>query len=209
MMNAINNDDSFTDVSDRVGTMMHQSIGEDNDNTHVAVAPGDENESSSRIASILTFSTQEAILDADDPKRKEEPLDAQNAPAHLHEVISTEVCEEYVPLESSADRRKRIGIVTLYLITVAILFADMNLLAPNLSIVAEEFGMDDDERDIKLGGLIALGFFFVGAPVSFVVGWLADSMNRSPLFAATVFVGELGCFMVFFVQSYWQLYVCR
>ena len=69
--------------------------------------------------------------------------------------------------------------------------------------------MNDKERYVKLGGLIALGFFFVGAPVSFTVGWLADSINRSPLFATTVFFGEIGCFMVYFVKSYWQLYVCR
>jgi len=86
---------------------------------------------------------------------------------------------------------------------------DMNLMAPNLSIIAEEFGMDDDERDVKLGGMIALGFFFVGAPISFLVGWLADSINRSPLFAATVFVGELGCLGAAFANSYPQLYVCR
>ena len=82
-------------------------------------------------------------------------------------------------------------------------------MAPNLSTIAEEFGMDDDERDVKLGGMIALGFFFVGAPVSFLIGWLADSINRSPLFAATVLVGELGCLGVAFVDSYPQLYVCR
>lgn len=75
--------------------------------------------------------------------------------------------------------------------------------------IAEEFGFDDDERDIKLGGMIALGFFFIGAPASYVIGWLADSMNRTPLFAATVFIGEIGCMMVYFVQTYQQLYVCR
>ena len=111
--------------------------------------------------------------------------------------------------EPPAEIWRRCNIVTLYLITVTILFADMNLLAPNLSTIADEFGMDDDERDVKLGGLIALGFFLVGAPVSYTIGWLADSMNRSPLFAATVFFGELGCFMVTFVQTYWQLYICR
>lgn len=99
--------------------------------------------------------------------------------------------------------------VSLYFVTVTVLFMDMNLMAPNLSTIAEEFGMDDDERDVKLGGMIALGFFFVGAPVSFLVGYLADSINRSPLFAATVFVGELGCLGAAFVTSYPQLYVCR
>lgn len=100
-------------------------------------------------------------------------------------------------------------IVTLYFITITVLFMDMNLMAPNLTTIAEEFGMSDDERDVKLGGLIALGFFFVGAPVSFLVGWLADSVNRIPLFAATVLVGELGCLGSAFVNSYPRLYVCR
>ena len=66
----------------------------------------------------------------------------------------------------STELWKRIWIVSLYMITITILYADMNILAPNLSIIADEFGMDDDERDVKLGGLIALGFFFVGAPMS-------------------------------------------
>ena len=111
----------------------------------------------------------------------------------------------------SAELWKRIGIVSLYMITITILYADMNILAPNLSIIADEFGMDDDERDVKLGGLIALGFFFVGAPMSYYIGALADStrVNRSPLFAATVFFGELGCLLAAFVQAYWQLYICR
>lgn len=40
----------------------------------------------------------------------------------------------------------------LYLLTTALLFADQNLLSPNLSAIAAEFGLDDIERDKKLGG---------------------------------------------------------
>ena len=68
----------------------------------------------------------------------------------------------------STELWKRIWIVSLYMITITILYADMNILAPNLSIIADEFGMDDDERDVKLGGLISLGFFFVGAPMCYI-----------------------------------------
>ena len=129
---------------------------------------------------------------------------------HVDEIISTSTpAEDDIITESPEEKWRRRKIVALYLITITILFADMNLLAPNLSTIAEEFDMDDDERDVKLGGMIALGFFFVGAPVSFAIGWLADSIDRSPLFAATVFVGELGCFFTAFVRAYWQLYVCR
>eukprot|EP00804_Cyclotella_cryptica_P029823 CCRYP_010768-RA/>CCRYP_010768-RA protein AED:0.05 eAED:0.05 QI:188/1/1/1/1/1/3/47/597 len=113
------------------------------------------------------------------------------------------------PAETRTQKWQRIRRVSLYLLSVTILFSDMNLMAPNLTTIADEFGFDNDERDVKLGGLIALGFFFVGAPVSYIIGWLADSINRTPLFAATVFVGEIGCLMVYFVQTYPQLYACR
>ena len=129
----------------------------------------------------------------------------QNATMH-----TTDATTAAGAIESRQERRERRKIVALYLATITILFADMNLLAPNLSIIADEFGMlTDDERDVKLGGMLALGFFFVGAPVSFIVGWVADSMNRSPLFAATVCFGEIGSLMVMFVRNYWQLFVCR
>ena len=55
----------------------------------------------------------------------------------------------------------------LYSITTVLLFADQNLLAPNLSAAAEEFGFENDERDKRLGGDIALAFFLLGAPASF------------------------------------------
>jgi len=124
------------------------------------------------------------------------------------EGASTSNTPRHERLESIGcwERRK---VITLYLITITILFADMNLLAPNLSIVAEEFGMDDDERDLKLGGLLAFGFFIVGAPISYIIGWMADHYNRSPLFAATIFFGEIGCLFTVFVHTYWQLYICR
>ena len=156
-------------------------------------------------ASVLTtYSTRK-------PTSEEEgmAIAAQNITSHVDDVISTAAGGGTVEEESSSEKWKRRKIVTLYFITISILHADMSLLAPNLSIIADEFGMDDDTRDVYLGGMIALGFFFVGAPVSFLVGWLADSMNRTPLFAATVFFGELGCLLTTFVQNYWQLYVCR
>ena len=63
----------------------------------------------------------------------------------------------------------------LYSVTFIFLFADQNLLSPNLSAAAKEFGFNDMERDEKLGGHIAIAFFLVGAPASFIVGCLADS----------------------------------
>ena len=99
----------------------------------------------------------------------------------------------------------------LYSITTVLLFADQNLLAPNLSAAAEEFGFDNDERDKKLGGDIALAFFLLGAPASFLVGCAADSdyVPRSFLFGLTVLIGEGACFFTYFTTTYTGLYVTR
>ncbi len=99
----------------------------------------------------------------------------------------------------------------LYSITTVLLFADQNLLAPNLSAAAEEFGFDNDQRDKKLGGDIALAFFLLGAPASFLVGCAADSdyVPRSFLFGLTVLIGEGACFFTYFTTTYTELYVTR
>ena len=82
-------------------------------------------------------------------------------------------------------------------------------MSPNLTAIARDFGFDDNQRDQKLGGDIALAFFVLGAPASFIVGCLGDTHNRSRLFALTVGIGEGACFATFFAQTYRELYCCR
>ncbi len=111
--------------------------------------------------------------------------------------------------EERQQRQRRQWALTLFSLTTVLLFADQNLMAPNLTAIAEEFDLDDDERDRKLGGDISLAFFIVGAPASYLVGLLADTGDRAKIFGWTVFIGEAACFLTFFVQSYLQLYICR
>lgn len=99
--------------------------------------------------------------------------------------------------------------VALFSVTTVLLFADQNLMSPNLTAMAHDFGFDDTQRDQKLGGDIALAFFVLGAPASFVVGALGDTYNRTRLFAITVWVGEGACLGTYFAQTYHQLYACR
>jgi len=73
------------------------------------------------------------------------------------------------------DRTRCMALIGL---TLLFLFADQNLLAPNLTECAQDFGMSDEERDKKLGGQIALGFFLLGAPAAIGAGYMADVMNR-------------------------------
>jgi len=43
-------------------------------------------------------------------------------------------------------------------------------IAPNLTQIAREFNFTDVEKDRKLGGDLAIGFFVVGGIVAIVVG---------------------------------------
>lgn len=112
-------------------------------------------------------------------------------------------------MRKSDNHNKRSWTIALFSITTLLLFADQNLMSPNLSAMAEEFGFTEEERDRKLGGDISLAFFLIGAPASMVIGCLTDSSDRSIVFAWTVFIGEGACLATYWVQSYSQLYVCR
>jgi hypothetical protein len=59
-------------------------------------------------------------------------------------------------------------------VTVFFLFADQNLLAPNLSMIADEFNFNDMERDEKLGGNISFGFFVVSTNAFMYIHILKD-----------------------------------
>ena len=109
------------------------------------------------------------------------------------------------------ESRQRNRAVVLFTITTILLFADQNLMSPNLTAIAHDFGFTDTQRDSKLGGEIALAFFCLGAPASFVVGLLGDSsrVSRVWLFAWTVGLGEGACALTFFTTNYMQLYICR
>ena len=99
-----------------------------------------------------------------------------------------------------------IGVLSL---SSVFLFADQNLMAPNLSLMADEFGFTDAERDKKLGGHVALAFFILGAPASFIIGWAADKYNRLRLFALVIFIGEGACAYTYWTTTYRGLLITR
>ena len=110
---------------------------------------------------------------------------------------------------SMSKRKMRHYTTFMLCITVFFLFADQNLLAPNLSAVADDFNMSESERDEKLGGYIAFGFFVVGGPIALLVGYFADTANRPMLFGLVVAFGESACFATYWVRNYGELFACR
>jgi predicted MFS family arabinose efflux permease len=89
------------------------------------------------------------------------------------------------------------------------LFADQNLMAPNLTQIATEFGMTPAERDAKLGGEISLWFWMLGAVAALGIGYLTDRVNRTRVLAAVVFLGEIPCFLTGFAETYEQFFWLR
>ena len=63
------------------------------------------------------------------------------------------------------DIKDYISLALLFIISF-FLFADQNLMGPNLTQIAQEFGFNDTERDIKLGGHISLVFWLIGGFVT-------------------------------------------
>ena len=72
---------------------------------------------------------------------------------------------------------------------LGLVFADQNLLAPNLTAIAEDLNLSEAERDYKLGGQIAFAFFLLGAPAAVLIGSLAEYYPRTKLFRVDALVG--------------------
>jgi MFS family permease len=98
-----------------------------------------------------------------------------------------------------------------FLIAAAVVFinADLNLLSPNLSIIADEFGFSQREKENKLGGTISIFFFMVGAPSAIIFGYLSDKFRRVYLLSFIMILSETACLLTYFSVTYTQLLVCR
>ena len=90
-----------------------------------------------------------------------------------------------------------------------LLQSDQNLLAPHLSTVAHEFGMDDVQRDEKLGGELAMGLFLLGAPAALAIGACADRYPRKLLLVIILLVGGAASLGTALARSYSDLFWMR
>ncbi len=100
--------------------------------------------------------------------------------------------------------KKDLFAVTLLALIGFFLFADQNLMAPNLTQIGNEFGFTPDERDVKLGGNVSLWFWLLGGVVTLGIGYLTDLVSRKTLFAIVVVIGEIPCILTGFAQNYPQ-----
>ena len=96
----------------------------------------------------------------------------------------------------------QIGLISFFM------FADQNLMGPNLTLIAEDFGMTD-VKDQYLGGLIPLVFWILGGSVALLIGYCTDLMSRKNLFVLIVFIGEIPCLLSGFADTYAEFFIMR
>lgn len=115
-------------------------------------------------------------------------------------------CNDSVMNELKKHRSYAMLILSL---SVFFLFADQNLLAPNLQQCADDFGFNAEEKDEYLAGYISIGFFVVGGLASMSVGYLSDTAVRTKVFGYVILLGEGSCGGTYFVTQFWQLLLLR
>ena len=96
----------------------------------------------------------------------------------------------------------QIGLISFFM------FADQNLMGPNLTLIAEDFGMSD-VKDQYLGGLIPLVFWLLGGAVALFIGYCTDLISRKYLFVLVVIVGEIPCLLSGFADTYIEFFIMR
>lgn len=111
--------------------------------------------------------------------------------------------------KKSAFRGKELYALILLSLMNLFLFADQNLMAPNLTQIARDFNFTDVQRDVMLGGNISFVFWILGALVTLGIGYLTDLVSRKKLFIITIIIGELPCLLTGFAQNYTQLFWLR
>jgi MFS family permease len=91
----------------------------------------------------------------------------------------------------------------------AAVWTPSNLMAPNLTEIATDFGFDESQRDLYLGSYCALATGVLSFPIGAGIGILTDIVSRQRLFCFTVAGGALSALATGLCRSYWQLFLAR
>ena len=113
-----------------------------------------------------------------------------------------------VESNSQLDKKDYLSLALLFTLSF-FLFADQNLMGPNLSQIADEFGFNDIQRDVKLGGEISLVFWLIGGFFTLFFGYFTDIASRKKLLIISMLFGEIPCFLTGFVETYEQFFWLR
>lgn len=104
----------------------------------------------------------------------------------------------------------RYYIVALFVLSLMMLYADSNLVAPMLVKLKEEGMIIGSGADYYFyAGLLGTIPVLSGILTTFAWGYLADKLSRKHLFALAVLTGEIPCFLTGFARNYYELLALR
>ena len=202
--------------------MSHERASSSSSSFAGLVSSESSSESSSSVSEQRTNSIHKALLLPPKQTTKQTSMEASSSPkpppkppVHMTSSFVDTGTADDDDIEEDIDERKtsrkqRYFSVFLMTTTSAFLYADQNLLSPNLSQAAEEFNFSDREKDVKLAGWLQLAFFVVGSPASLIIGWMCDKTeSRVRLLFLTTLIGEGPCLATYWVTKYWQLFMLR
>ena len=202
--------------------MSHERASSSSSSFAGLVSSESSSESSSSVSEQRTNSIHKALLLPPKQTTKQTSMETSSSPkpppkppVHMTSSFVDTVTADDDDIEEDIDERKtsrkqRYFSVFLFTTTSAFLYADQNLLSPNLSQAAEEFNFSDREKDVKLAGWLQLAFFVVGSPASLIIGWMCDKTeSRVRLLFLTTLIGEGPCLATYWVTKYWQLFMLR
>jgi predicted MFS family arabinose efflux permease len=84
-----------------------------------------------------------------------------------------------------------------------------NAMAPNLTQMAESFGMTEQERDLYLGSYCALAVGVFSLPITALLGFMTDFYPRKQLFMACVVGGSLASAWTGWSTNFTSLFLAR
>lgn len=92
-----------------------------------------------------------------------------------------------------------------------VLWTPNNIMAPNLTEMANDFGfVNNRDRDLYLGSYCALAQMVCSIPLAALIGLYTDICHsRKLLFVGTVLGSALATLLTAHTKLYWQLWVCR
>lgn len=94
---------------------------------------------------------------------------------------------------------------TLCFVSLAFVYSVQNLIAPNMSAIADMWKFTPEQRDEYLGGTLSLVFYAPGVVFAILFGYLSGAMSRRILFVALILTTAVPTFLTTFVESFRQL----
>lgn len=99
--------------------------------------------------------------------------------------------------------------VAVMLVALGFMYSVHNLIAPNMTAIAQLFHFNAYERDAYIGGELTLFFYFPGVLGALLAGVLSGMMERRLLLAVLALVTSLSCLMTTRVHTFGELVWAR